>query len=185
MKSSVLVLLFSLALISCKVKTDSPVSSCSFSEEHFGGSGTVYVSNGQKIAQRFRLGKNIGFKTATIEMDLHTSTSVKFSLFADNSGSPAGASVLSQTTINSSLVTNSGKITFTVSNTQLNVGSYYYMILEPVGGDIKVIRKTQAPFGIDGEIWTYNGAWSSSTAYDFSLGITGTCESMYPKSKDE
>lgn len=177
-KSLTLSFLLLFSLISCNSKDDDSGISCSFREEHFGGTSTETYNLGQKAAQRFILNRSMSLSTITLEMDLLNSQTVTMTvlkLTPTGTQLPTNSTEIARATINSGSVANIGKITFSFNSPRLEGGEYYY-IIEALGGSFEITKQSAWPFDIYGEVWKLSGgAWTKDTNYDFSFAAAGGC----------
>lgn len=154
-------------------------SSCSFEQEWFAGLYSSTIAPGEKIAQRFKLLSFVRLNTATFEMDVLNSTSVKLSIYSTDYGStsPMGATLIGESIIDSSQVDNTGKITFKFNAVPIIPGPDHYLVFEGTGGNFKMTTAYRSFFNLYGEVWEFaSGTWNDQTDYDLSLGITGKCK---------
>lgn len=166
-------------LISCK-SDDGSSTTCNFYEEHFHDSTTMTYTLGQKAAQRFNITNGFKLKKITLEMHVLNSDTITLSVYKAVNGqtTPAGGNLLGQSTIQSDLVANTGKIEFPFSGSPFLGGENYdyYLILEATGGDFEVTVQSASWFDLYGEIWTYSAStWTKNVNYDFSFALSGDC----------
>lgn len=163
-------------LISCNKKDDDDGMSCSFYEEHFGGIYSATFVPGEKAAQRFKLTRSTALTKITLEMDLLNSQSITMSVHQGGNGSPTGSTRVAQSTILSSSVSNTGKVSFNFNGTRLSSGTDYYLILESTGGNFEMTMQYRSFFDIYGEVWEYSSStWNDDPDYDFSFSMNGGC----------
>lgn len=177
MKRLVLLILLILISIGC-VKKEESTTSCNFYEEHFFKSAKSDIPEGEKFAQRLKLTRAVTIKRFTIEMDLMNSQSVNFSVHKANytgGVSPENSTLLGSTTITSSHVTNSGKVEFVINGVSAHSDDNIYLIIEPIGGSVRIYSQKVSIFDLYGEIWFFdgNGTWTKNTLYDLSFSMSG------------